>query len=707
VVLSDFPNAIDTYTPAVDDETVVSAFVLNEPREMALRVQQKLGANSDPLTALTVEGRMKGQEAGLIRRSTPITVMFNNLALTDDASLFPVAGTGPVESFSAPLSARMIFLEFTVAVTLTHGIGNLDLPGGVDLDVEVGQVIPFEWTGTAWRLVGGIAAGSGNATSIQDVPVDATAPEDDQVLAYAAGEWVPSDLVPLLPADPPDDTQAALHSLGTGAHQAASGADTRFTNARTPTAHAATHVTVGQDEIALFTTGTRGLVPAPGGTPPGTRALFEDGTWRDPAVVSGGMSNPLVAVGDVLIGADPVTGGVATPGRLPRGTAGQVLRINPGTLVLEWVDPNALTATALHDHTNSTNGGPLTDSQVDGFLDFAAISAPATPAADRARLYTKLVGGVAHAFIRDETGAETDLGAGGGGGGGHIIEDEGTPLTARGTMNFVGPGIQATDDGTKTLVNVPFFTNTVPGVIPASGGGTVNFLRADGGWAVPPGTGGGGGGVGLGALFDVDDNYSAPPAASALTKINGGTDGTNTDEEDAAHGLVVWNLCSGNTTRGWVVGTLPAGDWEWKALLHITSRAWDQSFAGIALFETGADPKAIMHGLHHNQTTGPQVMCNKWAALTGGTTGYGGEYYVERYFSHYVWVKLAHIGASRNVEYSLDGRDWLRPRGSAGYGGDIGVTDYITPDRYGFLMMGDNGGVRQYMAVVSAEFTDL
>jgi hypothetical protein len=38
------------------------------------------------------------------------------------------------------------------------------------------------------------------------------------------------------------------------------------------------------------------------------------------------------------------------------------------------------------------------------------------------------------------------------------------------------------------------FTATTPGIVPASGGGTINFLRADAVWAIPPGSGGGGGG---------------------------------------------------------------------------------------------------------------------------------------------------------------------------------------------------------------------
>ena len=37
---------------------------------------------------------------------------------------------------------------------------------------------------------------------------------------------------------------------------------------------------------------------------------------------------------------------------------------------------------------------------------------------------------------------------------------------------------------------VETFTDTTEGVVPASGGGTTNFLRADGTWATPAGGGG-------------------------------------------------------------------------------------------------------------------------------------------------------------------------------------------------------------------------
>lgn len=53
-----------------------------------------------------------------------------------------------------------------------------------------------------------------------------------------------------------------------------------------------------------------------------------------------------------------------------------------------------------------------------------------------------------------------ELSASGGSGGGHIIEDEGTPVTQRATLNFTGSGVTVTDSGGKTVVDI------------TSGGGT-------------------------------------------------------------------------------------------------------------------------------------------------------------------------------------------------------------------------------------------
>lgn len=45
----------------------------------------------------------------------------------------------------------------------------------------------------------------------------------------------------------------------------------------------------------------------------------------------------------------------------------------------------------------------------------------------------------------------------------------------------------------QLTARIALFTNLLSGAVPISSGGTTNFLRADGAWSVPPGTGGSGG----------------------------------------------------------------------------------------------------------------------------------------------------------------------------------------------------------------------
>lgn len=54
---------------------------------------------------------------------------------------------------------------------------------------------------------------------------------------------------------------------------------------------------------------------------------------------------------------------------------------------------------------------------------------------------------------------------------GHVIEEEGTPLTQRGTINVVGAGATVTDAGGKTVLTIP------------GGGGYVGSQPADYGWS--------------------------------------------------------------------------------------------------------------------------------------------------------------------------------------------------------------------------------
>jgi hypothetical protein len=55
-----------------------------------------------------------------------------------------------------------------------------------------------------------------------------------------------------------------------------------------------------------------------------------------------------------------------------------------------------------------------------------------------------------------------------GGGGGHTIQDEGTPLVQRSTLDFVGSGVIATDTGFKTQISIPGGINANPIYITAN-----------------------------------------------------------------------------------------------------------------------------------------------------------------------------------------------------------------------------------------------
>ncbi len=110
------------------------------------------------------------------------------------------------------------------------------------------------------------------------------------------------------------------------------------------------------------------------------------------------------------------------------------------------------------------------------------------------------------------------------------------PVITSGTVNQYWRGDkswQALDAAAVGLSNVdntsdsnkPLFTNLVRGLVPGSGGGTANFLRADGTWAPPPGGGGGGGGGSLpgGANRQVQFNNAGSLGGSVELLI--GSDG--------------------------------------------------------------------------------------------------------------------------------------------------------------------------------------
>jgi hypothetical protein len=73
--------------------------------------------------------------------------------------------------------------------------------------------------------------------------------------------------------------------------------------------------------------------------------------------------------------------------------------------------------------------------------------------------------------------------------------------------------------GTQATTLLDTFTTSLKGLAPASGGGTSNFLRADGTWAAPAGGGGGG---------NTQIYIDQTPDNGAYGLLSGSINGTNT-----------------------------------------------------------------------------------------------------------------------------------------------------------------------------------
>jgi hypothetical protein len=77
-----------------------------------------------------------------------------------------------------------------------------------------------------------------------------------------------------------------------------------------------------------------------------------------------------------------------------------------------------------------------------------------------------------------------------GGGGGGSITVGGTPIVGGAANQFLADngGTLIEWNGTQATAQLNPFSSTLQGLAPASGGGTSNFLRADGTWAAPTAT---------------------------------------------------------------------------------------------------------------------------------------------------------------------------------------------------------------------------
>lgn len=211
----------------------------------------------------------------------------------------------------------------------------------------------------------------------------------------------------------------------------------------------------GGTTYSVFTSTTNGLAPASGG---GTsNYLRADGTWATPP----GTGGAAVANPTALVGPTAVNGTAAT---VMRSDAAPALDQTANyTMTGSWTYSRSGTTSALNIYANAT--------AYQCVLGFAGSTEFKMDIASSATGFGVYVTGTRYLNV---TAGNVDVPAG--------------TLTVASTS--VRDGAILTS-GTVAAARLPSFGTAAAGIVPASGGGTTNFLRADGTWAVPSGGGGG------------------------------------------------------------------------------------------------------------------------------------------------------------------------------------------------------------------------
>lgn len=162
---------------------------------------------------------------------------------------------------------------------------------------------------------------------------------------------------------------------------------------------------------------------------------------------------------------------------------------------------------------------------------------------------------------------------------------------------------------TQVTADLNIFSSSLQGLVPASGGGTTNFLRADGSFAVPPGTGGGG-------ITALTGPVTASGTGSVATTITANAITTTTINNNAVTYAKIQQVSAGS-----LLGN-PTGS---TANVSEITLGTNLSFSGSVLNATGGggsttlNRKAVAYGSAANTVSGDTLQF-KHDSLTNGHT---------------------------------------------------------------------------------------
>ena len=156
--------------------------------------------------------------------------------------------------------------------------------------------------------------------------------------------------------------------------------------------------------------------------------------------------------------------------------------------------------------------------------------------------------------------------------------------------------------GTQVTAMLDLFSSTLKGLTPPSGGGTTNFLRADGTWAAPPGGSGG------------------------ITSLNGLTGSTQTFTNDTNVTIVSTGTAHAITWSGTLADSRIASASTWNSKIGgsgtTNQLAYFTASGTIASLSTATYPSLTELSYVKGVTSAVQTQLNgKEATITAGTTG--------------------------------------------------------------------------------------
>lgn len=631
--------------------TVDSAAAVIEPLRLGgLDIMAYLGLSGDAASPTGNVTQVLKALRLLAATATAAVASAATVTLPTTGAFITVTGTTTITDIAlpvSPLTTRLVVLRVASGpITLQHG-AHLHL--GVDVTLDTDQTLALFSDGTAWYPVGAASSPgglpfAGPALTLGTTNADgvaATAIRSDATLAVfdaiapttqAMGD---SANVGTVSKAARRDHAHGLPAFGTSAGTVAQGNDSRLSDARTPTIHGATHVSLAGDPIPTFTTSTRGLVAPPGGTPSGTKYLNDLGVFVDPALTSGGMSDPMTAEDDLIVGDVPVSG-VAAPKRLVKGTDGQFLGVDPADHHVKY---RTLPTFGVGQDGIVTGPGAVVAGQ---FL--ASSGAWATPSGGMTNPMTTqddlIVGGSSGTPGRLAKGADGQV----------LTVDPATHhlVWANSASGFSNPMTTTGDliKGGASGVAARLAIGSTGDVLTVAGGAPV--------WAAPSGGGGSSGsllwdptGVAVppvAADLSVHDHWALSGFVTALTQY-----GNVAVFKNPAAAATIERGAFGTTSGPYAVPTPPYT----VTLCMLPNFAQGNSWSILLSLRNSSTDKRV--SLKFGRNSGMEIQEIDWTDFQTLSTASGA---VPWYQGVPVWLRIRDNAANQFFEYSKDGDTW-------------------------------------------------